>query len=126
MKVQDVLLRAMAKKINWLAAAEILGVSDRTMRRWRIGMEKFGYTGLADRRKGKASPQRIAVAKVEEVLRLYRDPPHGSASMAPRAVVGHSYEAGAVARSGTLCRSISQNATFRPRRKRHLSEPCPR
>jgi len=73
MKVQDVLLKAMAKKINWLAAAEIIGVSDRTMRRWRIGMEKFGYSGLADRRKGKASPQRISVATVEEVLRLYRE-----------------------------------------------------
>jgi len=73
MKVQDVLLKAMAKKITWLAAAEIIGVSDRTMRRWRIGMEKHGYSGLADRRKGKASPQRIPVATVEEVLRLYRE-----------------------------------------------------
>ena len=73
MKVQDVLLKAMAKKITWLAAAEIIGVSDRTMRRWRMGMEKFGYSGLADRRKGKASPQRISVATVEEVLRLYRE-----------------------------------------------------
>jgi len=43
------------------------------MRRWRMGMEKFGYSGLADRRKGKASPQRISVATVEEVLRLYRE-----------------------------------------------------
>ena len=31
MKVQDGLLEAMAKKITWWAAAEILGVSDRTM-----------------------------------------------------------------------------------------------
>ena len=36
MKVQDVLLKAMAKKITWWAAAEILGVTDRTMRRWRF------------------------------------------------------------------------------------------
>ena len=35
MKVQDVLLKAMAKKITWWAAAEIIGVTDRTMRRWR-------------------------------------------------------------------------------------------
>src|SRR4249919_3472631 len=35
MKVQDVLLKAMARKITWWAAAEILGVTDRTMRRWR-------------------------------------------------------------------------------------------
>ncbi|HMC58937.1 MAG TPA: hypothetical protein VKJ01_07090 [Candidatus Solibacter sp.] len=35
MKVQDVLLKAMAKKITWWAAVEILGVTDWTMRRWR-------------------------------------------------------------------------------------------
>jgi hypothetical protein len=29
MKLQDVLLKAMAKKITWWAAAEIIGVSDR-------------------------------------------------------------------------------------------------
>ncbi len=73
MKVQDVLLKAMAKKITWWAAAEILGVSDRTMRRWRARLERDGYSGLADRRKGKASGQRVPVATVEEVLRLYRE-----------------------------------------------------
>src|SRR5271157_5544756 len=55
MKVQDVLLKAMAGKITWWAAAEILGVTDRTMRRWRERLEKHGYSGLADRRKGKPS-----------------------------------------------------------------------
>ena len=35
MKVQEVLLQAMAKKISWWQAAEILGISDRHMRRWR-------------------------------------------------------------------------------------------
>ena len=35
MKVQEVFLQAMAKKITWWRAAEILGVTDRTMRRWR-------------------------------------------------------------------------------------------
>jgi transposase len=73
MKVQDVLLKAMAKKITWWAAAEILGVTDRTMRRWREKLEKDGYAGLADRRKGKPSAQRIPLATVEEVLRLYRE-----------------------------------------------------
>ena len=33
MKVQEVILRTMAKKINWWQAAEILGISNRTMRR---------------------------------------------------------------------------------------------
>jgi transposase len=73
MKVQDVLLKAMAKKITWWAVAEIIGVTDRTMRRWRERMEVGGYAGLADRRKGKPSAQRIPVATVEKVLGLYQE-----------------------------------------------------
>jgi hypothetical protein len=34
MKVQEVILRALAKKITWWQAAEIIGISDRQMRRW--------------------------------------------------------------------------------------------
>jgi hypothetical protein len=33
MKLQDVIFKAMAGKISWMAAAEIVGVSDRRMRR---------------------------------------------------------------------------------------------
>ena len=35
MKIQEVILRAMAKRISWWQAAEIIGISDRQMRRWR-------------------------------------------------------------------------------------------
>src|SRR5437763_1018063 len=73
MKVQEVILRAMAKKITWWEAAEIIGLSDRSMRRWRERYEEFGYDGLFDRRQGKPSPKRVPVALVEEVLGLYRD-----------------------------------------------------
>jgi transposase len=73
MKLQDVLLKAMAKKITWWDAAEIIGVTDRTMRRWRERLEEGGYSGLGDRRKGKASPRRVALATVEQVLRLYKE-----------------------------------------------------
>ena len=73
MRVQDVLLQAMAKKITWWQAAEILGVSDRTMRRWRERLETDGYSGLADRRKGKPSGKRVPLATVEQVLRLYQE-----------------------------------------------------
>ena len=73
MKLQDVLLKAMAKKITWWAAAEIIGVSDRTMRRWRERLETEGYKGLADRRKGKPSFRRVPLQTVEEVLRLHQE-----------------------------------------------------
>ena len=73
MKLQEVLLKAMARKITWWSAAEIIGVSDRTMRRWRERLEEHGYSGLADRRKGKPSDKRVPLATAEEVLRLYQD-----------------------------------------------------
>jgi transposase len=73
MKLQDVLLKAMAKKITWWEAAEIIGVTDRTMRRWRERMDEQGYSGLVDRRKGKESDRRVPLQQAEEVLRLYRE-----------------------------------------------------
>jgi transposase len=73
MKVQDVMLQAMAKKITWWQAAEILGISDRHMRRIRERYEEEGYNGLLDRRRGKPSRRRVPVATVENVFALYRE-----------------------------------------------------
>jgi transposase len=73
MKVQDVMLQAMAKKITWWQAAEILGISDRHMRRWRERYVEEGYNGLLERRRGKPSRRRVAVATVEKVFGLYRE-----------------------------------------------------
>jgi len=73
MKLQDVLLKALAKKISWADAAEIIGVSCRTMRRWRERMEEGGYSGLTDRRKGKPSDKRVPLETVEQMLALYQE-----------------------------------------------------
>jgi len=73
MKVQDVMLQAMAKRITWWQAAEILGISDRHMRRWRERYVEEGYNGLLDRRRGKPSRRRVPVATVEKVFALYRE-----------------------------------------------------
>jgi hypothetical protein len=73
MKVQEVILRALAKKITWWQAAEIIGISDRQMRRWPERYEEFGFRGLFDRRRGKPSPKKVPLAVVEKVLELYRE-----------------------------------------------------
>jgi transposase len=73
MKLQDVMLRAMAKRITWFQAAEILGISCRQMHRWHTRFEHEGYEGLFDRRRGVPSPKRVPLATVEEVLRLYQE-----------------------------------------------------
>ena len=54
MKLQDVILKAMAKKISWIDAAEIAGMSVRNMQRKRQAYQEHGYTGLLDQRRGSA------------------------------------------------------------------------
>jgi transposase len=76
MKIQEVILRAMAKKLTWWQAAEIIGISDRSMRRWRQRYEEHGYDGLLDRRRGRPSPKRVPLTTVEEALRLYQERYH--------------------------------------------------
>ena len=73
MKIQEVMLRAMAKKITWWQAAEILGFSDRHLRRIRERYEQFGYESVFDKRRGQPSPKRVPLATVEKVLALYRE-----------------------------------------------------
>jgi len=73
MKLQDVMLRAMAKRISWYQAAEILGISGRQMLRWQTRFKHEGYEGLFDRRRGTPSPKRVPLETVETVLRLYQE-----------------------------------------------------
>lgn len=76
MKIQEVVLKAMAGKLKWWEAAEIIGITDRTMRRWRERYEEHGYSGLWDYRKRQPSPKRVPVDELEKVLRLYREQYH--------------------------------------------------
>ena len=73
MKIQEVILRAMARKITWWQAAEILGFSDRHLRRIRERYQQFGYESMFDKRRGQPSPKRVPFATVEKVLALYRE-----------------------------------------------------
>jgi transposase len=73
MKVQEVMLRAIDGRMMWWEAAEILGVSYRTMRRWKWRYEHDGYDGLLDRRRQIPGPRRVPLQTVKQVLRLYRE-----------------------------------------------------
>lgn len=73
MKLQEVLIRATAGKIKWWQAAELIGISERQMRRWRKRFEEQGHQGLLDRRQQKPSSRRVPKEQAEAVLSLYRD-----------------------------------------------------
>jgi transposase len=73
MKLQDVILKAMAKKLSWIEAAEIAGMSVRNMQRMRQRYQEDGYNGLFDQRRGKRSIDRVPMEIAERVLALYGD-----------------------------------------------------
>lgn len=73
MTIQEVMLKALSGELHWFRAAEILGWSPRTLRRWRERYEVYGYSGLVDKRLHRPSLRRAPPGQVEHVLRLYRE-----------------------------------------------------
>ena len=73
MKLQEVLLRATAGKIKWWQAAEMIGISERQMRRWKKRYEASGFDGLLDWRRGVPSRRRVPQPQAEQVVSLYRE-----------------------------------------------------
>lgn len=71
MKFEEVLGRTRRRVLSQKEAAEILGVSERTFRRWRDRFEAEGAEGLYDRRLGKISNRRIGTDVVMRVLELF-------------------------------------------------------
>ena len=67
MRMQDVILRAMSGELSWLAAADILQMTPRNLRRWRDRYERWGYNGLVDRRRW-PSKRRVPLAELERML----------------------------------------------------------
>ncbi len=73
MRFLDILGRYEAAEFNQMEAAELLGVDERTFRRWRQRFEDDGAAGHLDRRLGKASSKRVPVDRSDEVEALYRE-----------------------------------------------------
>jgi len=71
-KFRNVLDRYESSELNQMEAADMLGISERTFRRWCQRFEEGGDGGLLDRRLGKASGKRVPVDREVVVERLYR------------------------------------------------------
>jgi transposase len=76
-KLRDVLGGWEAGRLSQLEAAEVLGMSERTFRRWARRFDEDGDDGLIDRRLGRQSGRAVPAAEAEEVERLYRERYHG-------------------------------------------------
>jgi hypothetical protein len=71
-KFRSLLERYEANEFNQIEAAELLGVTERTFRRWRHCFEDDGEAGLLDRRLGRASGKRVPVDQEHEVEAVCR------------------------------------------------------
>lgn len=71
MKFADLIWRVERRELSQVQAAEVLGMSERTFRRWRDRYEAEGAEGLYDRRLGLVSARRVPVDTVMEVLDLF-------------------------------------------------------
>ncbi len=71
MKAQAVILKAISGQLQWWQAAEILGLSCRTMHRWKHRYQQYGDDGLFARRRRRPSPRKVPLATVQKVLQLY-------------------------------------------------------
>jgi transposase len=71
-KFSSILSGYEAAEFSQAEAAELLGIGERTFRRWRQRFEDEGEAGLLDRRLGKASGKRVPSDRSDEVEALYR------------------------------------------------------
>ena len=73
MTIHQALLHALHGRQTWLQVADVIGLSPRTVRRWRARLEQFGVPGLLDRRRRTPSPRRVPLGELQRLLRLYRE-----------------------------------------------------
>jgi transposase len=73
LRLRDVFGRWESGELSQLEAAELLGMHERTFRRWARRFESDGEAGLEDRRLGRRSGRAVALSVADEVERLYRE-----------------------------------------------------
>ena len=73
MRFEAILSRHERSELTQEEAGELLGMSERSFRRWRDRHRDAGWEGLRDRRVGKPSSRRAAVEEIQRMLGLYRE-----------------------------------------------------
>jgi transposase len=73
MRFEALLERHERGELSQIEAAEMLGIGERTFRRWRDRLRDEGPAGLRDRRIGKPSSRRAAAEEIARMLGLYEE-----------------------------------------------------
>jgi transposase len=72
MRFEGLLDRQERGELSQQEAAELLGISERSFRRWRDRLREEGPSGLSDRRLDKPSSRRASVTEISRMLELFR------------------------------------------------------
>lgn len=70
---REVITKAIARRLSWVQAAEIIGVKPRQMQRIRWRVEHYGLDAVMDQRGGRPRRKRIKAGTIELLCRLKRD-----------------------------------------------------
>src|SRR6201993_4925833 len=70
---REIITKAIAKRLSWIQAAEIIGIKPRQMRRIRWQVEHYGLEAVMDQRGGRPRRKRIKAGTIELLCRLKRD-----------------------------------------------------
>ena len=73
MRFEAILDRHEQGELSQIEAAEMLGISERSLRRWRDRLREDGVEGLKDRRLGKPSSRRAPADEIVRMLGLYQE-----------------------------------------------------
>ena len=127
MRFEDVLSRSERSELSQMEAAELLGISERTFRRWRDRHRGHGMAGLEDRRLH-PSPRRAPKAEIERMLGLYRGlyPAWTSQHFHQRLIKHHNYTLGYTVtklhlqRAGLVTRAVKRSAHRKKRPRRPM------
>ncbi len=71
MRFRGVFLQVTRGQLSWIQAADVRGVSARTMRRWRFRYQKWGVQGLHDHRRVTRAHNAVPEAEIKRWLTLY-------------------------------------------------------
>jgi len=129
MRFEGLLDRHERGELSQEEAAEMLGVSERTFRRWRDRLRDEGPAGLRDRRIGKPSSRRAAVEEIQRMLGLYQDRYDGFTAkhFHEQLQQRHDYKLGyTVTRLSLQAAGLVEKARRRgPHRKKRPRRPLP-
>jgi transposase len=71
MRFEELYERRQRRELTMADAAAMLGVTERTLRRWSGRYEAEGRAGLQDRRLGRASARAVPVDEALQMVTLY-------------------------------------------------------